>query len=71
MQVAAKAWHLREQARTALCTDNQPQRAVALARASCRLHTTPRGQRLLALALLATGHMVEAETVIEQVLEER
>lgn len=66
MQVAAKAWKLREAARTALCEGERAPEAVALARASCQLHATPRGQRLLVLALLEAGQLQEASLLIEQ-----
>ena len=61
---------LREAARAALCAGDRVTEALALARAACRLHTTPRGQRLLALALLATGQMAEACELIERLLDE-
>ncbi len=70
MQVAAKAWELREQARTAFCAGAQAAEALALAQASCQLHATPRGLRLLALALLENGYMAQAATLIEQMLDE-
>ena len=66
MCVADKAWELRQATRTALCAGDRPAEALALARAACQLHTTPYGQRLLALALLVNGHMVEAYTLLEQ-----
>lgn len=66
MRVAAKAWELREQARKALCAGDHTVQALALAQASCQLHATPRGQRLLALALLENGYTAEAYTLIEQ-----
>jgi hypothetical protein len=44
--------------------------ALAWARAACRLHTTPQGRRLLALALLATGQRAEACELIERGLDE-
>lgn len=71
MRVAARAWALRQATRAALCAGNRPAEALALARAACQLHTTPHGRRLLALALLMNGQMVEAYTVIEQVLQEQ
>lgn len=70
MQIAAKAWQLREHARTALRGDGQTADAVALARASCQLHATPRGLRLLAFALLENGAVAEAVTLIERLLDE-
>ena len=69
MRVAIRAWELRQAARAALCAGDRPTEALALARAACQLHTTPYGQRLLALALLVNGHMTEAYTLIEQVLQ--
>src|SRR5438874_4098998 len=68
MCVADKAWELRQATRTALCVGDRPAEALALARAACQLHTTPYGQRLLALALLVNGHMAEAYALLEQVL---
>jgi hypothetical protein len=69
MRVAAKAWELREAARAALCAGDRPGDALALARAACRLHPTPQGQHLLALALVAAGRMAEAHQLMEQLLE--
>ena len=69
MRVAVRAWELREAARTTLCASDRAAEALTLARAACRLHTTPHGQRLLALALLATGRMAEACDLIEQLLD--
>jgi hypothetical protein len=54
-----------------LCAGNRATEALALARAACQLHTTPYGQRLLALALLVNGYMAEAYALIEQVLQEQ
>ena len=71
MRVAFRAWELRQAARAALCAGNRVTEALALARAACQLHTTPHGQRLLALALLVNGHMAEAYALIEQVLQEQ
>ena len=68
MRVAVRAWELREAARTALCVGGPAAEALALARAACRLHATPRGQRLLALALLAAGQTAEACALIERFL---
>ena len=48
MQVAAKAWQLREQARQALCAGDRAAEALAWTQAACQLQTTPRGLRLLA-----------------------
>ena len=69
MHVAVRAWELRQATRAALCADDRTAEALALARAACQLHTTPYGQRLLALALLVNGHMAEAYALIEQVLQ--
>jgi len=69
MRVAVKAWELREAARAALCAGDRPAHALDLAHAACRLHTTRRGQRLLALALAAAGEMAEAHELMEQLLE--
>ena len=69
MRVAVRAWELRQAACAALCAGNRPAEALALARAACQLHTTPYGQRLLALALLVNGHMAEAYTVLTQALQ--
>ena len=66
MRVAVRAWELRQAARAALCAGDRTVEALALARAACRLHTTPYGQRLLALALLMNGHMAEAYVLIER-----
>ncbi len=68
MRVAVRAWELRKAARTALCTDGQAAEALALARAASRLHATPRGQHLLALALFAAGQTAEACALIERLL---
>src|ERR671936_462763 len=69
MRVAVRAWELRQAARAALCAGDRPIEALALARAACQLHTTPYGQRLLALALLVNGHMAEAYALLEQGLQ--
>lgn len=69
MRVAVRAWELRQATRAALCAGDRTAEALALARAACQLHTTPYGQRLLALGLLVNGHMAKAYTVIEQVLQ--
>ena len=69
MRVAVRAWELRQAARAALCAGNRATEALALARAACQLHTTPDGQRLLALALLVNGQTAEAAAVITQVLQ--
>jgi hypothetical protein len=69
MRVAAKAWELREAARAALCAGDRPAYTLDLARAACRLHTTPQSQCLLALALVAAGHMAEALELMERPLD--
>ena len=71
MRVAVRAWELRQATRAELCAGNRAIEALALARAACQVHTTPYGQRLLALALLVNGHMAEAYAVVEQVLQEQ
>jgi hypothetical protein len=70
MRVAVRAWELRQATRAALCAGGRATEALTLARTACQLHTTPYGQRLLALALLVNGHMAEAYAVLEQVLQE-
>jgi hypothetical protein len=70
MRVAHQAWQYREAARLALCAGNRSAEALALARAACRLHATPPGKRLLALALLADRHFAEASEVMEELLAE-
>jgi predicted amidophosphoribosyltransferase len=69
MRVAVRAWELRQATRAALCAGDRAAEALALARTACQLHTTPYGQRLLALALLVNGHIAEAYALIEQVLQ--
>ena len=69
MRVAVRAWELRQATRVALCAGDRPAEALALAHAACQLHTTPDGQRLLALALLVNGHIAEAYVLLEQVLQ--
>jgi hypothetical protein len=71
MRVAVRAWELRQATRAALCAGNRATEALALARAACQLHTTPYGQRLLALALLVNGHMAEAYAMLDQRLQEQ
>jgi hypothetical protein len=66
MRVAAKAWELREAARAALYAGDRPARALALARAACRLHATRHGQHLLALALVAAGQMANGHEHVDQ-----
>ena len=69
MRVAVRAWELRQATRAALCAGNRATEALALARAACQVHTTPYGQRLLALALLVNGQRAEAAAVMAQVLQ--
>jgi hypothetical protein len=71
MQVAVKAWELREAARAALCAGDRPAHGLDLARAACRLHSTRQGQRLLVLALVAAGQMAEVHELMEPLLEWR
>lgn len=69
MRVAKRAWELREAARVALgAGDRAAAPAAVLAQAACRLHATPRGERLLALALLAAGQMAPARVLIENTI---
>ena len=65
MGVATRAWQLREAARQALEAGRGPD-ASALASAALRLHATPRGRRLLALALLAAGRMADAARALAE-----
>ena len=67
MRVAHRAWELREAARTALRAGGRAADALALAQTACRLHATPRGERLLALALLATRQIAQARGLIETI----
>lgn len=69
IRTTMRAWELREAARQALFEDDRASDAVALAQAACRLHATPRGQQLLALALLAAGQTANAYAVIERLLK--
>ena len=69
MRVAVSAWELRQATRAAFGAGDRTAEALALARAACQLHTTPYGQRLLALALLMNGHMAEAYALLERVLQ--
>lgn len=59
MHVVARAWELRVAARAALDA-RRDQEACELAAAAVRLHATPRGRRLLVLALLAANRAAEA-----------
>ena len=64
MRVAHRAWELREAARRALAAGDRAADALALAQVAHRLHGTPRAERLLALALLATGQMAQARALL-------
>jgi hypothetical protein len=55
MRLAARAWALREAARAALLAGGAAE-ALAMARAAYALERRPRAQRLLALALIASGN---------------
>jgi hypothetical protein len=68
MRVAQKAWELREAARRALVDGDRAADALALARAACRLHATPPGEHLLAVALLATGQTAQARALLEHAI---
>lgn len=69
MRVVIKAWELREAARAMLCAGDPPAQVLDLVRAACQLHSTPHGQRLLLLALLAAGQMAEAGEFMQRLLE--
>jgi hypothetical protein len=66
MRVALRAWELRQAARTALCAGNRAHEALSLARTACQLHATPQGQRLVVLALLMNGQVVEAAALLQR-----
>lgn len=66
MQVARRAWELREEARHALLGGDRAADAVGAAQTAQRLHGTPRGERLLALALIAAGRADAASALIER-----
>jgi hypothetical protein len=71
MRVAVRAWELREAVRVILGEDDRAAEVVALAQAACRLHTTPRGQRLWALALWRAGQLPEAYRLIKTLLNDK
>lgn len=71
MRVAHRAWELREAARRALAAGDRAADALALARVAHRLHATPRAERLLALALLATGRRAEARALLLAITPDR
>jgi hypothetical protein len=63
MAVARRAWQLREAARAALLDGRAPE-AADLAGAALRMHATPRGRQLHALALVAAGRGREAARAV-------
>jgi len=67
MRVAARAWELRQAARDALATGRADEACIRL-RGAMRLHATPSGQRLLALALIAAGRGGEARRLVERLV---
>ena len=70
MQVAVKAWELREKARQLLCTGGHSAEAVEAARAACQLQAVPQAQKLLALALVANQQTAEAYKVMSQLVSD-
>ena len=66
MRLATRAWALRESARTAI-VGGDAVAALAHARAAYQLERSPRGRRLLALALMSVGHVAEAREMIGHV----
>lgn len=64
MQVAIRAWRLRQAARAALCDEPRTAEALELAQESCRVQNTPQGRRLVALALLAQGEYTAASDLL-------
>jgi predicted amidophosphoribosyltransferase len=64
MQVARRAWEIREAARQLLWTGDRPAEAVRLARVAYELHATQQAQRLLALTLLANHQTAEAQAAL-------
>ena len=63
MRLTVRAWALRESARIALLTGGAAE-ALAAARTAYALERTPRAQRLLALALIASGDGAAAHELI-------
>jgi hypothetical protein len=63
MRLAARAWALRETARTALRAGDDAA-ALAAAHAAYALERTPRAQRLLALSLVARGDAAAARALV-------
>ncbi len=63
MRLAARAWALREAARTALLS-GEGATALAAARAAYALERTPSARRLLALSLVARGDAAAARTLV-------
>jgi len=68
MQVALKAWEVRETARELLWAGDRPAEAVRLARTACQLHATQQAQKLLALTLLANHQTAEAQAALASVI---
>ena len=64
MQVAVRAWEVREAARKLLWAGDRPAEAVRLARTACQLQATQQAQKLLALTLLANHQSAEAHATI-------
>ncbi len=65
MHLAARAWALRETAREALLA-GEGAAALRLARAAYALERAPGAQRLLALAMIATGDAAGARDLIAE-----
>ena len=63
MRLAARAWALREAARTAL-RSGEGATALAAARAAYALERMPRARRLLALSLVACGDAAAARALV-------
>jgi len=63
MRLAARAWALREAARTAL-RGGDDAAALAAAHAAYALERTPRARRLLALSLIARGEAAAAHALV-------
>jgi len=68
MQVAMRAWELRQTARQLLREGSQLTEAVRLARAACQLHATSQARQLLALTLLANQQVSEAHEVMKSLI---
>lgn len=63
MRLAARAWALREAARTAF-RSGESATALAAARAAYALERTPRARRLLTLSLVACGDAAAARALV-------